>query len=242
MTAPGRYAASDGSFAKSAGNAAARGGVLIVIAIVIGFALLQWGFDGGDSDAALPIDVGDDGGADDGATDGGGSDDGTADDGTTDGTADDGTADDATAGDGTADDGSADDGTADDGTTDGGSGDDAGEVVVDPPSEVNVVVLNGSGVGGLAGERASVLGAVGYVVVAGNAASFGTGEDTADSRVYFTQDYADEAKEVAEALSGTAAVLEQAPADPGTLAHADNEADAAAADVIVVLGTDGQLR
>lgn len=237
MTSPGRYAASDGSFAKSAGGAAARGGVLIAIALVIGFALLQWGFDGGDSDAALPIDVGgDDGGGDDGG------DDGTTDDGTTDdGTTDDGATDDG--GDGTADDGGdTGDGTADDGATDGGTTDDAGEVIVDAPSEVSVVVLNGSGVGGLAGERASVLGAVGYVVEAGNAASFGTGENTENSRVFFTQDFADEAKEVAEALSGTAAVLEQAPADPGTLASADDAAKAAAADVIVVLGTDEQLR
>lgn len=237
MTAPGRYAASDGSFAKSAGGAAARGGVLIAIAIVIGFALLQWGFDGGDSDAALPIDVGnDDGGGDDSADDS--ADDGASDDGSA---ADDGAAgDDGSAG----DDGAGDDGSAGDDGTDDGTGDDgsAGEVLVDPPSEVNVVVLNGSGEGGLAGERASVLGAVGYVVVPGNAASWGTGENTEESKVYFTLEFADEAKEVAEALSGTAAVLEQAPADPGTLAHPDNEADAAAADVIVVIGTDGQLR
>jgi hypothetical protein len=51
MTSPGRYAASDGSFAKSAGGAAARGGVLIGIAVLIGFFLLWQGFDGGDADA-----------------------------------------------------------------------------------------------------------------------------------------------------------------------------------------------
>ncbi len=48
MTAPGRYAASDNSFTKSTATAAARGGVLIVIAIVIGVLLLWQGFDGGD--------------------------------------------------------------------------------------------------------------------------------------------------------------------------------------------------
>ncbi|MDW3220688.1 MAG: LytR C-terminal domain-containing protein [Acidimicrobiales bacterium] len=230
MTAPGRYAASDGSFAKSAGGAAARGGVLIVIALVIGFALLQWGFDGGDSDAALPGGDGD-GSADDGGTDDGSTDDGTADDGTTDdGSTDEATDDGGTDGTGT------DDGTTDDGTTDDTASDDA--VSIDPPSDVIVAVLNGSGVGGLAAERGGVLGVVGYVWTAGNAATF----EVSDSRVYFTEGYADEAKQVAEALSGTAAVLEQAPADPTTLASESSAADVAAADIIVVLGTDEQLR
>ncbi|GJM38084.1 MAG: hypothetical protein DHS20C19_14510 [Acidimicrobiales bacterium] len=227
MTAPGRYAASDGSFAKSAGGAAARGGVLIVIALVIGFALLQWGFDGGDSDAALPIGSGD-GGSDDGGTDDGSTDDGATDDGAT----DDGATDDGATDDGATDDGATDDGATDDGATDDGS------VTVDPPSDVIVAVLNGSGVGGLAGERGGVLGVVGYVWTAGNAASF----EVSDSRVYYTEGFADEAKEVAEALSGTAAVLEQAPADPASLADEASAADAGAADIIVVLGTDEQLR
>ncbi|MCY3850429.1 MAG: LytR C-terminal domain-containing protein [Acidimicrobiaceae bacterium] len=45
MTAPGRYTASDNSFTKSAATAAVRGGILIVIAIVIGVLLLWQGFD-----------------------------------------------------------------------------------------------------------------------------------------------------------------------------------------------------
>ena len=45
MTAPGRYAASDNSFTKSTATAAARGGILIAIAIVIGVLLLWQGFD-----------------------------------------------------------------------------------------------------------------------------------------------------------------------------------------------------
>ncbi|MDE0066440.1 MAG: LytR C-terminal domain-containing protein [Acidimicrobiaceae bacterium] len=45
MTAPGRYAASDNSFTKSMATAAARGGILIAIAIVIGVLLLWQGFD-----------------------------------------------------------------------------------------------------------------------------------------------------------------------------------------------------
>ena len=48
MTAPGRYAASDNSFTRSTATAAARGGILIVIAIIIGVLLLWQGFDGDD--------------------------------------------------------------------------------------------------------------------------------------------------------------------------------------------------
>ncbi len=48
MTAPGRYAASDNSFTKSTATAAARGGILIAIAIVIGVLLLWQGYDSDD--------------------------------------------------------------------------------------------------------------------------------------------------------------------------------------------------
>ena len=43
MTAQGRYAATDSSFGRSAGNAAARGGALVAVAVVIGFLLLWQG-------------------------------------------------------------------------------------------------------------------------------------------------------------------------------------------------------
>jgi len=46
MTTPGRYASSENSFAGSAGNAAARGVILIVVAVLIGVVLLAKGFDG----------------------------------------------------------------------------------------------------------------------------------------------------------------------------------------------------
>ena len=39
MTTPGRYAADEGTFAKSAGSAAARGGVLIAVAVTFGLTL-----------------------------------------------------------------------------------------------------------------------------------------------------------------------------------------------------------
>lgn len=64
MTTPGRYAASDGSFARSTGNAAARGMLLIAVAVVLGVFLLSQGFDdsstaadtGGSSPTTVPTD------------------------------------------------------------------------------------------------------------------------------------------------------------------------------------------
>ena len=53
MTAPGQYAAQDGSFARSAGGAAGRGIILIVVAVAIGLVLLAKGFDGGDTSLAV---------------------------------------------------------------------------------------------------------------------------------------------------------------------------------------------
>ena len=57
MTSPGRYAASDNSFTRSTATAAARGGALIVIAIVIGVLLLWQGFDGADTSATNDSDT-----------------------------------------------------------------------------------------------------------------------------------------------------------------------------------------
>lgn len=41
MTAPGRHAAADGSFGRSAGGAAARGAGLLAVAVILGIVLLQ---------------------------------------------------------------------------------------------------------------------------------------------------------------------------------------------------------
>lgn len=221
MTTPGRYAASDGSFAKSAGSAAARGGVLIAIAIVIGFALLAWGFDGGDDDAAVAGDPTEDTGD-------------TADSGDT-GDSGEGVATTTVPGDG-------EDGAT---TTVPGDGEDGGEgpepttpPVLDDPSTIRVAVLNGTGVAGLAGQRRDTLVALNYIATAGNAVGR---PDVVDSKVYFVTGYADEAAVVVEALSGPASVLELAPDDPASLEDGD-QADAGSADIIVVLGTDEALQ
>lgn len=218
MTSPGRYASSDGSFARSAGGAAARGGILIAIAIVIGVLLLWQGFDGGEPTAA--VGDGDDAGADgNGGTSG--------DDGSDDGSGDDGS-----------DDGS-DDGTGDDGTGDDGTGDDGGTpgVVVDPPESVKVAVANGRGEPGLGSSRAEALTTVGYVAVPVNAASF----DNELSRVYYTAGYEDEAKQVADVLGGGASVLDAAPADPLALVAESSREQVADFHIFVVLGSDQVL-
>jgi len=215
MTAPGRYAAPDGSFAKSAGSAAARGGVLIAIALVIGLALLAWGFDGGDADAA---------GSDDSSDDSSGNDDDTTTTEPGDDTSD--NDDDTT----TTEPGDDTSGNDDDDTTT------TEPVVVDPPSSIKVAVLNGTDTQGLAGDRGATLGALGYVQLAGNAA----GRPITDSKVYFVSGFGDEAGVVAAELSGPASVLELAPDDPGTLEDG-TQAEAATADIIVVLGSDNAL-
>lgn len=217
MTSPGRYAASDGSFARSTGNAAARGGILIGIAVLIGLVLLWKGLDGGDDPVA----------ADDGAGDV--SDDADA----TDDQSDDAVADPTT-------DVSTDD--VEDITSDGDITTDSTPTtepaVVDNPADVVVAVLNGTTTGGLAGDRSTALSALGYQVTApGN----GANKPVADSGVYYTDGYADEAKVVAEALSGSSLVLSAAPADPSTLADPGDADKVATANIIVVLGDDGVL-
>ncbi|MFT5202274.1 MAG: hypothetical protein ACI9C1_001660 [Candidatus Aldehydirespiratoraceae bacterium] len=148
MTAPGRYAASDGSFAKSTGNAAARGAILIGIAVLIGFLLLAKAFDGGDADAVLPavddpagetpvVDTGETPVVETGETP-----------------------------------------VVETGETPVVDTPSDTATVVDAPGLVEVAVLNGSGVSGQAGDRAGALGTAGYVNTAGNAASNATEAST----------------------------------------------------------------
>ena len=200
MTTPGRYAAADGSFARSTSNAAARGGALIAVALVIGFLLLWKGGIGTDGDAAaIDIDSGD-GGSD--VADDSGDDAGAA--------GDDGD-DDVDSG----DDGSGDD-SADDGSGDDGDTTDTTPITPDtrPLGEVKVVVANGVGEAGLAGARTAVLTTAGYVGQAANAAT----RPVETSMVYYLAGYEQDAVGVAAELDADAAlVLSPAPVDPTTL-------------------------
>ena len=214
MTAQGRYAAPDSSFGRSAGNAAARGGALVAVAVVIGFLLLWQGGVGGSGDAVITVDGSEN-------TDAIGSD-----------TADEDTTVDATA---VTDDGTGEDAAEPDDTVDTAPEETIPPApVTRPPGDVKVAVANGVGEAGLAGARASVLSTTGYVTVAANAAA-----DTAQSQVYYVESYGEDAQAIAVELGGDAAVLRPAPSDPGALVT-----DATAVDgfhVFVILGTDRVL-
>jgi hypothetical protein len=92
------------------------------------------------------------------------------------------------------------------------------------PAEVSVVVANGSGGAGLAGENAATLEAAGYVEVATADAPVQTA-----SVVYFAEGAQADAAAVAKALSITAAP-EAMPASPPV--------DPEGAAVLVILGSD----
>jgi len=225
MTTPGRYAAADGSFARSTSNAAARGGALIAVALVIGFLLLWKGGIGSDGDAAaIDIDSSDGGSdvVDDSGDDGAAAGDDSGDDGSGDDSGDDGSGDD-----------SGDDGTGDDGDTT-----DSTPITVStrPLGEVKVVVANAVGEAGLAGVRTAVLTTAGYVGQAANAAT----RPVETSVVYYLSGYEQDAAGVAAELGADAAlVLSPAPVDPTTLV-----ADATGIEdfhIWVVLGADRVL-
>ena len=215
MTSPGRYATSDGSFARSASGAAARGGVLIAVAVVIGVVLLRQGFDGGDAQAVIPIDDGNDGSQ-------GGP--GDVENGDVEGDPD---------------------GDVENGDEEGGTrtGDDqpadppVGDVAVDPPSSVKVAVANGIGEPGLGSGRSDVLLTAGYVSKGVNAAKF----DHELSRVYYLPGYEDEAKAVAVVLGGGSSVLDAAPPEPLSLVAESFREAVQDFDIFVILGADGAL-
>lgn len=221
MTAPGRYAANDGSFARSAGGAAARGGVLIAIAIVIGVLLLSQGFDGGEQTAAIPPDVEDAGANGDGGTSG------TEEPDETDETPDEGEE-------------PSDETSGEEGGTQGedpSTEPTVEPVAVDPPESVKVAVLNGRGEPGLGKARSDALIAAGYVAIGVNAATF----DNELSRVYYTPGYEDEAKAVATALNGGSSTLDEAPADPLALVAEDGRESVSDFHIFVLLGADEAL-
>lgn len=220
MTASGRYASSDPSFGRSTGNAAARGGALIAVAVVIGFLLLWKGGVGG-SGSGPEVAAAD---SDDASQE---QDDSSNDDTTTsvaDGAAEEGTSEEGDGTEAVTEDGTAEDTTA---TT-------SSVPTTRPVGEVKVAVANGVGEAGLAGARSEVLGTIGYTIAATNAAS-----DTAQSNVYYVEGYGDDARAVAIELGGDESVLRPAPTNPGELVG-----DATVVEgfhIIVVLGSDRVL-
>lgn len=146
MTGARNHAADDGSLARSTGGAAARGALLIALAVVIGLVLMAFALEDESTEVTSTDDT----------------------DQTTETTvpADDGTGDDGT---------SADVEDPGDGTTDTTAAPetippaDAGDLR--PPGEVNVLVANGTGGKGVAGAVSDKLIARGYISPSSNAPS-----------------------------------------------------------------------
>ena len=228
MTASGRYASPDPSFGRSTGNAAARGGALIIVAVAIGFLLLWQGGVGGSGTAA---EVGDNdttgGDSSEGDAGAGGDESGTGDEA--------GEVDGGDGGDGTVNDGTGDPAVDDPDTNPPTSTEP--QPALRPNGEVRAAVANGTDTSGLAGARSGVLATEGYVTAAVNAAN-----NTSVSNVYYVADYGNEAEQVAILLGGDASVLRPAtPQDLSSLVREDNQAQIEGYHVLVVLGTDQLL-
>jgi len=207
-----------GGLGPSNSAAAPRALLLIVVAVLLGAALLWKGLDDGTdlvSDQPVPTTTAPTG-------------DGTPDDGTGDGTPDDGT------GDGTPDDGTGD-GTPDDGTG-GTTTSTLFPTITEPPSEVQVLVANGSGTARAAGDVTELLVPKGYATLAPANA-----QPTDSTMIFFRPGMVAEARAVMELLAPDSPdLLAQIP--PTGLAVAENALDRLeSADIVVILGADGRI-
>lgn len=215
MSGYGEHAADDGSLARSTGGAAARGAMLIALALVIGLVLMAFALDDPDTEIVAGES--------------------TTDEVTTDTTADD-ASDDATTTDTTADGDVDPTGT----TTAPATIPPVTEPVGDgprAPSEVNILVANGTGGRGIAGALADTLIADGYIANAANAPS------TAAGVIYYRQGYADDARAIAGILGAAPDILTPAPGD-GTIAvaaEAISDGRLAQANVVVIVGADNAV-
>ena len=140
----------------------------------------------------------------------------------------------ATTGDGTPDDGTGD-GTPDDGTG-GTTTSTLFPTITEPPSEVQVLVANGSGTARAAGSVTELLVPKGYATLAPANA-----QPTDSTMIFFRPGMVAEARAVMELLAPDSPdLLAQIP--PTGLAVAENALDRLeAADVVVILGADGRI-
>lgn len=221
----GYHAADDGSLARSTGGAAARGAMLIALALVIGLVLMAFALD--DPQTVIAS-------TDDTTTDVESTDD-AADTSTDDATED--SSDAVSVGE---PDGSTDETVAtiapDDSTPDTiAEAPPTGEAR--PASEVNVLVANGTGGKGVAGTISDKLKADGYIANAANAPS------TAEAVIYYRVGYDADARAIAEALGAPPDIITQAPGD-GTIAvaaEAVSDGRLTAANVVVIIGNDNNI-
>ncbi len=225
----GFHAADDGSLARSTGGAAARGALLIALAIVIGLVLIAFALNDSSTEVAASddteqTDTDETGDAADSSAD-------------TDADADAGAEVEAVdPGDGAGD--------ADGAAADGGDTETIPEEPINsgggaarPAAEVNVLVANGVGTAGIAGSTADVLVADGYIGVAADA------PNTPTSVIFYQPGFDADAREVATILGATPDVIQPLPVD-GSVPVNQNAIDdgrAAAANVVVIIGTDGAI-
>lgn len=221
------HAADDGSLARSTGGAAARGAMLIAVALVIGLLLMAFALDdpatevvASSADTTQTDDTVDDGTAEPDAT--------TETDPTV---ADQETGVEAVDPDPTADEVPATIPPVDD-------------VVVDPPAgtllpsnEVNVLVANGTGGAGVAGGIADQLIADGYTAQVSNAPA------TAAAVIFYRAGFDANALAIAEILGAAPDIVSLVPAD-GSIsvsAEAINDGRLDQANIIVIAGTDNAI-
>ena len=140
----------------------------------------------------------------------------------------------ASTGDGTPDDGSGD-GTPDDGTG-GTTTSTLFPTITEPPSEVQVLVANGSGTARAAGDVTELLVPKGYATLAPANA-----QPTDSTMIFFRPGMVAEARAVMELLAPDSPdLLAQIP--PTGLAVAENALDRLeSADIVVILGADGRI-
>ena len=140
----------------------------------------------------------------------------------------------ATTGDGTPDDGTGD-GTPDDGTG-GTTTSTLFPTITEPPSEVQVLVANGSGTARAAGSVTELLVPKGYATLAPANA-----QPTDSTMIFFRPGMVAEARAVMELLAPDSPdLLAQIP--PTGLAVAENALDRLeSADIVVILGADGRI-
>lgn len=126
---------------------------------------------------------------------------------------------------------SADGGDSDGAATDSGAGDTTTTTVaLRPPAEVPTIVLNDSGVAGVAGTYSDVLASLGYQLTNPDGANADAPGDAATTIVYFAPGFEAEALAVAAAIGAPDLAPTALPTPPP-----GPTADAA---VVVVIGTD----
>ena len=116
-------------------------------------------------------------------------------------------------------------------TTEKGGGTTTTTVAPRKPAQVPTIVLNDSGVAGVAGKYSKALTAAGYQLTNLGGANADAPGDAATTSVFFAPGFKAEAAAVAKALGAPASVVPAAlpTTPPGPIASAD---------VVVVIGTD----